>query len=62
VKGLRARGGFEVDIKWENGLLKTVNIRSLLGNPVKVSYRGKISEFILSTGKEIELNGYLESI
>ncbi len=60
AKGLRARGGFEVDMKWEKGQLQTVKIRSLSGNPVKISYRGKIAEFILNAGKETEFNGNLE--
>ncbi len=60
AKGLRARGGFEIDMKWEKGQLQTVKIRSLLGNPVKISYRGKIAEFILNAGKETEFNGDLE--
>lgn len=42
IHGLMARGGFEVDINWENGILKEARITSKLGNPLKLSYEGKI--------------------
>jgi alpha-L-fucosidase 2 len=42
IHGLMARGGFEVDIDWDNGKLKQATITSKLGNPLKLSYQGKI--------------------
>ena len=36
VTGLRARGGFVVDIAWKNGKVKTIDIKSTLGGNCRV--------------------------
>lgn len=36
ISGLKARGGFEVDIQWENGQLKTATIKSTLGGNCRI--------------------------
>ncbi|MFO1488377.1 MAG: glycoside hydrolase N-terminal domain-containing protein [Verrucomicrobiota bacterium] len=53
VKGLRARGGFEVDITWADGKLVRANIQSLLGNPCIVRSREKAQELKLNPGETI---------
>jgi alpha-L-fucosidase 2 len=60
VKGLRARGGFEVDIVWAKGKLKSAKVKSLLGNPCRIRCGAKTIEFKTKANKTYELNGKLE--
>ena len=45
IKGLCARGGFVVDMKWESGELSDVKIYSKNGNTCKIEYKGKEISF-----------------
>ncbi|MCP5527607.1 MAG: glycoside hydrolase family 95 protein [Verrucomicrobiales bacterium] len=60
VRGLRARGGFEVDLRWRAGRLVDVTVRSLVGNPCRLRYGQVTRELATSAGQtgsfDAELN------
>lgn len=59
VKGLRARGGFEVDIVWVEGKLVSANIHSEKGNNLVLKYRGKTIELVTKVRSDYLFNGEL---
>jgi alpha-L-fucosidase 2 len=56
VKGLRARGGFEVMIEWKKGKLESCNIKSLSGKRLLVTYGGRTIETATKPGKTYEID------
>ena len=60
VKGLRGRGGFEVDIKWREGKLVEAVLHSQLGNRCKVRYGENVVEPKIRTGGAVHLGATLE--
>ena len=60
VRGLRARGGFEVDIAWSSGSLSRAVVRSRAGNIARVRYGELVCEFDTVAGCGYELDGELK--
>jgi len=55
LRGIRARGGFEVDLAWEEGALTTAEIRSIGGESCNVRYKGKTITVALGKGNSVTL-------
>ncbi len=59
VKGLRARGAFEVSLDWKKGKLSSAKILSLKGNKCNIRYGDKVIAFDTQVGKSYRLDGAL---
>ena len=60
VKGLRARGGFEVDMTWKDGKLISATLRSTGGTECKVRCGEKTASLRVRRGEARELSANLE--
>jgi len=56
LTGLKARGGFVVDIAWKNGVLTTAVIHSLQGQPCRVRYGAVTTELVINKGRSAVLS------
>jgi len=57
VKGLRARGGFAVDLAWKDGKLVSAIVHSLLGNPCRLRYGDVTRDVKIKKGKTFQWDG-----
>jgi len=60
ISGLRARGGFEVGMKWREGRLIQATIRSESGEPCRISYGDKTADMKIKKGQSVSMNGSLK--
>ena len=54
VRGLRARGGFQVDLNWSEGDLESAVLRSDLGNPCVIRSDRRVR--ITSSGQAVAVD------
>ena len=59
VRGLRARGGFEVDLAWREGRLHFATVRSSAGEPFRVRQGDTVRALQLEPGGLIRLDAHL---
>ena len=55
ISGICARGGFEVSMTWDNGILKKIKIHSKVGGSTTLICGNKQKQISLKKGKSIEL-------
>lgn len=55
VSGLRARGGFELDLSWDNGKLQSVTVYGKPGGKTQVVYKDKIWTVSLKKGENRQI-------
>ncbi len=57
VRGLRARGGFEVDMMWREGRLLRATITSRLGRSCRVRTPSRVLEMLTEAGRSYDVEG-----
>ena len=62
VTGLCARGGFEVDMSWDDSTLTRVVLRSKLGNPCRIRHGGRSVDLTSEAGKSYVFDGRLNEV
>jgi len=57
VKGLRARGAFEVDVAWRDGIMVEATVRSIEGGSAQLRYGSVTRDITFSKGETHRWNG-----
>lgn len=59
VSGLRARGGFAVDLRWRAGKLERATVRASQSRRLRLRYAGREVALLALAGRTIELDANL---
>ena len=62
IKGVCARGGFELSFSWKDGELQSVNVLSKAGEKCTLKYKDKLVEFDTEKGKQYAFNNKLRRV
>ena len=60
VKGICARGGFVLDMKWRNGKLQALKVASKAGKPLLLRYNGIVKTIVTTKNGVYNFNGSLD--
>lgn len=62
IKGIRARGGFELDYSWSGGKLQSLKVSSNAGYPLSIKYKDKSFTSPTKRGEVLHFDGNLKKI
>jgi len=62
VRGLRARGGYTVGLRWQTGRLVEANVRSSNNSTAKIRFGTMVRSFNFKRGETIRVNGELHRL
>jgi alpha-L-fucosidase 2 len=62
IKGIRARGGFELEFAWEKGSLTSLKVISKAGYPLSLRYKDKTFTSVTRKGAVLKFDGDLKKI
>ena len=59
ISGVKARGGFELDFRWQQGRLQYLQVKSVRDQSCTILYDGKRQSFEVKAKEKIRLDGHL---